>query len=68
MHICQEKNKINNIKKRMRDMNITTKQIAQYIMLPNSIVQKVIDGNACISYIYMNKILELLNMDYQDQF
>ena len=56
------------VKKRMRDLNITQRQLAQYIMQPEHVIHDWLLGKSVLSYHFVFKICDLLSIDPFDLF
>lgn len=60
--------RIKKINDRMKQLNLTNKQIAQHVMLTENTIKSWIENNTKIPYNCMWSIFDLLNFDVDDMY
>jgi transcriptional regulator with XRE-family HTH domain len=63
MDFMSTENNLSLVKRSMHNTNITTKQIAQYIMQSESLVNDWINGKTILAHKYVLQICDFLNID-----
>lgn len=54
--------------KRMKELGVSEKDIAVYLMQPMYLIKEWIAGHTMLSFIETAKVLDLLGLEYEDQF